>query len=393
MSKQRPGEEQRPGEGARTVFGRDGLQALIDTLASRGFRVLGPTPRDGAIVYDDVAKVDDLPSGWGDRQEAGRYRLERRGDDALFAWTVGPQSWKRFLFPPKERLWSARREGESFTVTDSGQETEKLAFFGARSCELRAIAIQDRVFCEGPYADPRYSARRGAIFTVAVNCGHPGRTCFCASMDAGPEAREGYDIVLTELLDADGQRFVAEAGSPQGASVLESVPGAPARARDLAAVEDLMSRAAAGMGRSLRTDDVKALLQGAPHHPRWDDVAQRCLACTNCTMVCPTCFCATVEDHTDLATATAERVRRWDSCFTQDHSYIHGGSVRASTRSRYRQWLTHKLASWIDQFGVSGCVGCGRCISWCPAGIDITEEVAAIRAGRTVPREESHGRT
>jgi sulfhydrogenase subunit beta (sulfur reductase) len=117
-------------------------------------------------------------------------------------------------------------------------------------------------------------------------------------------------------------------------------------------------------------------------------VASRCLGCANCTLACPTCFCASVSDTTDLEGETAARVRRWDSCFTLDHSYIHGGSVRASLRARYRQWLTHKLASWIDQFGVSGCVGCGRCITWCPVGIDITEEVAAIRARDGASRRE-----
>ncbi|MBF0393567.1 MAG: 4Fe-4S dicluster domain-containing protein, partial [Alphaproteobacteria bacterium] len=115
-------------------------------------------------------------------------------------------------------------------------------------------------------------------------------------------------------------------------------------------------------------------------HPRWDEVAKRCLTCGNCTMVCPTCFCTTVDDVTDLGGTRTERVRSWDSCFTLDFSYIHGGSVRNEGSSRYRQWITHKLSSWHDQFGSSGCVGCGRCITWCPVGIDITEEVGAIRA-------------
>jgi sulfhydrogenase subunit beta (sulfur reductase) len=97
-------------------------------------------------------------------------------------------------------------------------------------------------------------------------------------------------------------------------------------------------------------------------------------------MVCPTCFCTSVEDSTDVDGDGVVRVQRWDSCFTVDYSYIHGGSVRSSDRSRYRQWMTHKLSTWFDQFGSSGCVGCGRCITWCPVGIDITEEVAAIRA-------------
>lgn len=107
-------------------------------------------------------------------------------------------------------------------------------------------------------------------------------------------------------------------------------------------------------------------------------------------MVCPTCFCTGVEDVTALAGDVTERVRKWDSCFTADFSYQHGGVVRESTKSRYRQWLTHKLSSWVDQFGSSGCVGCGRCITWCPTGIDLTAEVAAI-AESAITRND-HGK-
>jgi formate hydrogenlyase subunit 6/NADH:ubiquinone oxidoreductase subunit I len=155
-----------------------------------------------------------------------------------------------------------------------------------------------------------------------------------------------------------------------------------------------VANAAAQMGRVMDTSDIKELLYRNYEHPRWDNVAGRCLTCANCTNVCPTCFCTTVEDVTDLTGQQAERRRRWDSCFTMDFSYIHGGSIRASTKSRYRQWMTHKLATWIDQFGTSGCVGCGRCITWCPVGIDITEEVAAIRAGEesAVSQKSDRGR-
>jgi Fe-S-cluster-containing hydrogenase component 2 len=133
----------------------------------------------------------------------------------------------------------------------------------------------------------------------------------------------------------------------------------------------------------LDTVDIKDLLYRNLEHPRWDEVAARCLSCANCTMVCPTCFCTTVEDTSDLAGRETTHQRRWDSCFTTDFSYISGGSIRQSGKARYRQWMTHKLASWIDQFGTSGCVGCGRCITWCPVSIDITEEASVIRETET----------
>src|SRR4051794_18226317 len=174
------------------VVGPDGLAALIAALHSDGFRVLGPTVRDDAIVYDDVATVDDLPAGWTDEQDGGRYRLKRRGDDALFGYAVGPHAWKRFLHPPLLRLWRAEPDADGLQVTTDAKAEERFAFLAVRSCELHAIAIQDKVFLQGPYVDPHYKARRDGVFIVAVNCGEAGGTCFCTSMNTGPKASTGY---------------------------------------------------------------------------------------------------------------------------------------------------------------------------------------------------------
>lgn len=376
----------------KAVITADGLSQLIGHLTGEGYKVLGPTLRDGAIVYDDIASVADLPQGWTDRQEPGRYSLERRPDNALFGYAVGPHSWKQFLHPPTETLWRMTRDERGARITPGEPPPPKYAFIGVRSCELRAIEIQDRVFLKGPYVDTNYEARRADAFIVAINCAEAGGTCFCVSMDAGPCARSGFDLALTELLDADGHRFLVETGSDAGARMLERLTHAPAASGDEAAAEAVCARTAASMGRHMDTAGIKDLLQANLTHPQWDKVAERCLACGNCTMVCPTCFCTTVEDHSDLAGVEAERVRHWDSCFTMDFSYIHGGSVRKSTSSRYRQWMTHKLANWIDQFDTSGCVGCGRCLTWCPVGIDITEEVAAIRANPVAAKGGPNGR-
>ncbi|CCE07802.1 4Fe-4S ferredoxin, iron-sulfur binding [Bradyrhizobium sp. STM 3843] len=371
-----------PVRAAAAVISRDGLQALIDALAA-DHCVLGPTVRDGAIVYDEIAKLSQLPAGWTDNQDAGRYRLERRADDALFGFAVGPESWKRFLHPPVETLWTARRDNDGFSIEAPSVTRRKFAFIGVRACEIHAMAIQDKVFLAGAYADPGYGSRRRDAFIVAVNCAEAGGTCFCVSMGTGPQAESGFDLALTELHDGSRHDFLVEVGSDEGASLLSRLPQRRADDADLEAAAAVIAQTRSQMGRTLDTDGIKDLLQTNANHPRWDDVAARCLTCGNCTMVCPTCFCTTVEDHSDLAGATAERVRKWDSCFTLDFSYLHGGSVRQSGSARYRQWITHKLASWIDQFGTSGCVGCGRCITWCPVGIDITEEAAAIRAHPT----------
>jgi ferredoxin len=366
-------------DNVRRVLTIDGLQTLLDTLTRRGYRVIGPTLRDAAIVYDDIASVADLPRGWTDEQDGGRYRLHRRNDDALFGYAVGPHSWKKFLHPATRRLWSAEHTAHGVTVTAEPLPTDRFAFIGVRACDLHAIAIQDRVLTGGPAVDQHYRARRRGAFIVALNCGVAGGTCFCVSMGTGPKASGNYDLALTEIADGAEHRFVIDTGSEDGRNVLAALPQRPATSEDTTQADALVAHAAASMGRHMQSDDVHDLLLRNLDHPRWDEVAARCLTCTNCTMVCPTCFCTTVEDASELTGAKTSRSQRWDSCFTMDFSYIHGGSVRPSNRSRYRQWMTHKLATWWDQFGTTGCVGCGRCITWCPVGIDITEEVAAIR--------------
>ena len=371
------------------VIDKAGLDALVAALRSDGYRVLGPTIRDGAVVHDDIASVDDLPAGWTEEQDGGTYRLMRRPDGALFGFATGPHSWKQFLHPPRVLEWRARRTDDdgAFTVESPVEDQRPLAFVGARSCDLRAIAVQDRVLMDGPYPDTGYARRRSEAFVVAVNCGTAGGTCFCVSMDTGPQARSGFDLALTELLDGDRHEFLVEVGTERGGDLVGRLETREARPEDVGAAEGVVAQAAAAMGRTMpAAEEVPGLLRQNLEHPRWDDVAERCLSCGNCTMVCPTCFCTSPEDVTDLAAETSERWRHWDSCFTLDFSYLNGGSTRTTTRSRYRQWMTHKLSTWWDQFGESGCVGCGRCITWCPVGIDLTEEVRAIRAA---PEEEA----
>jgi ferredoxin len=365
---------------ATAVVGPDALEALVDSLRARGFRVLGPTVRDGAIVYDDLESAADLPVGWAETQEAGTYRLERREDDARFGFAVGPHSWKQFLFPARVRLWRARRQNGGFEVEEEPHEDAPLALIGVRSCELHGIEIQDRVFLGGSFTDADYAARRRDLLVVAVNCFEPGGTCFCVSMGTGPKAESGYDLALTEILDGE-HRFLVETGTERGAELLAGLDSREATDADLGAAGRAVAGAAERMGRTFDPTDLRGLLAQTLEHERWDEVASRCLTCGNCTLVCPTCFCSSVEDTTDLTGEHAERTRSWDSCFSVEHSYLHGGSIRPSGRSRYRQWLTHKFGTWHDQFGSSGCVGCGRCITWCPVGIDVTEELTALRGG------------
>ena len=356
---------------------RPRLGELMNALVARGYDVVGPTLRDGAIVYDSIQSDAELPMGVTDAQEPGRYRIEERQDAAVFGFAAGPGSFKKLFHVPEERLFRVHREGKSLRFEPEPVASKKVALFGARGCDLAALAIQDRVLRSDRYRDERYAARRADVIVAAVHCGSPSSSCFCTSMGTGPRAAGHWDLALTELLDPE-HRFIVETGSAMGVTLVRELDLGPASVFDRVRAAKVPLGSAERISRRLETEGLRERLAASPEHPRFARVAERCLACINCTLVCPTCFCTTLEDFTELDGAAAERRRRWDSCFSLDFSYLHGGSVRPSTAARYRQWLTHKLSSWVDQFGTPGCVGCGRCITWCPVGIDITEEAAAV---------------
>ncbi len=364
----------------RITLTEDHLDVLIGNLHKDGYRVIAPRLEGGAIGLDEIRSVKDLPRGWNDEHGPGTYVLKRDAGEALFASAVGPGSMKRFLFPPEVRLWKATRDGSRFEIhPESHHRSPKFAFLGVRPCDVHALAVQDAVLQKGRFVDADYVRRRKDCLIVAVNCTSASANCFCTSMKTGPKATMGFDLAFTEILDGDRHVFVMETGSEQGRAIIKDVPHEAATDADCQLAEAAVQETARRMRKQLSTDGIRELLQRRFDDRRWDQTAERCLACANCTMVCPTCFCMNVEDATDVSGAVAERWRRWDSCFTQGHTYLHGGSVRFSGKGRYRQWMTHKLSYWIDQFGVSGCVGCGRCITWCPVGIDITEEARALR--------------
>lgn len=358
----------------------DDLGLLIGELRSRGYRVFGPTVSDNAIVLAEIEGAHELPVGWGVDVAPGTYRLRARTDRAAFGHSAGPQSWKQFLHPARQRVWSSDGDTEPAEAP--------YAFLGVRGCDLAAIGVLDRVLAGAAHPDASYTARRDGAFIIGVNCTEPGGLCFCSSMGTGPACGPGYDIVLTERVlteraESDTVTYLAEAGSPAGADVLSALPHRAAEPAERRAAVAAVVDAASAMGRAMPQGDLRQLLIDSRQSPHWDEVASRCLTCGNCTMVCPTCFCTSTSEVTDLTGEHAERWMEWASCFELDFTFVHEGPVRKSGPSRYRHWLTHKLSSWHDQFGSSGCVGCGRCIAWCPTGIDITEEMGVFDQERS----------
>jgi NAD(P)H-flavin reductase/formate hydrogenlyase subunit 6/NADH:ubiquinone oxidoreductase subunit I len=364
--------------GVRTAgqwfLARANLQVLIDALRAEGRQVIGPTVADGTIVLDELERIEQLPAGWHDDQAPGRYRLTKTDSPRLFDFTVGPASPKRWTFPPTVPLSVGERDGGSVVFQSVHPDVPKVAFLGLRACELAGIAVQDRVFTGGPFVDEDYRARREAVLTVAVECAVAGGTCFCTSMGTGPAVRGGADLILAELDDG----FVIRSGSDAGAALLARMPLTAATPEQVLAAREQVHAVRDAIGRPVETEGLHDRLLAQWDSPRWLKIAERCLTCANCTLVCPTCFCSSVVQRSDLDGAVNENDRIWDSCFTLGFAKVAGGNFRSRARDRYRQWLTHKFATWIDQFGTFGCVGCGRCITWCPVGIDVRAELAAV---------------
>jgi NAD(P)H-flavin reductase len=354
---------------------RDGLAALVDALGADGRTVIGPTVRDGAIELGPIEGVADLPFGRSSEQRPGHYRLTEGDAEVAFGAGVGASSAKRWTFPPAVPLLRAERSADGRTTFAAiAPDPAPVAFLGLRACDVAALAVQDRVLLGGPFVDEDYRARRRDQLIVAVECTSAQPTCFCTSMGTGPDVRAPFDLALTELTDG----FVVRIGSPAGAALAARVPMRRATVEERDSALAGVAAAAAQIGNPVATDGLAERLMASHDSPRWAEIAERCLSCANCTLVCPTCFCTSVVQRSDLTGTDSVSERTWDSCFTPGFARVAGGSFRSRPQDRYRQWLTHKFGTWVEQFGSFGCVGCGRCIAWCPVGIDVREELAAI---------------
>lgn len=355
------------------------LKELFALVQGAGYRMAGPKIKSEAVAFDFLQSFDEIPQGYCDDQSPGQYRLKKTDRPTYFEYVVGPQSIKNILHPSRRKLWEAKTNPSGgFRVEETKQDLTPIALFGVRACDVKALDTLDGVFLNAGLVDPHYQALRENLFIVAAHCSEPSSLCFCTSMGYGPEA-EHFDLNLFELWSSKDHRILALAGSKKGQDILNQLSACPARDSDVTEAERAKVEACRKVTKTLNTVDLHNVIKQNPLHPRWSEIAETCLSCGNCTMVCPTCFCTTTEDISAVTGDHTERWLTWDSCFTADFSAIHGGTVRKSTASRYRQWLTHKLSTWFDQFGSSGCVGCGRCIAWCPVGIDLTKEAEAIR--------------
>lgn len=354
------------------------LDDLFTWLRKQGYKCIGPQLQNGAIVFDELQDAKQLPWGVRDIQQPGQYRIEKTDQQEAFAWANGPQAIKPLLFKPKESLWRVEKDKQGklfFKPVDP--EIEPIALIGARSCDLAGMAVQDKTFIQDSYQDQRYQKQREKLLIIAVNCSYSGGNCFCVSTNTGPKAAAGFDLALTEIQ----QGFVVEVGSENGKEIIKALNCEMATEDAIYHAQNNLERASQMQSKKMPKNngrELRDILMNNLDHERWDDVASRCLSCGNCTLVCPTCFCHHETETVAIEGTDSVHQREWDSCFSTGHSYANHKTIRDDTKSQYKQWLTHKLGTWWDQFDTSGCIGCGRCITWCPVGIDITEEMSAI---------------
>lgn len=367
--------EHLPEIGSTITIQKATFDLILSRLKEDGYLTIGPRVNNETLVYETIENLSDLPQGYSTEQKPGHFQLFKDRHSRYFDIIPGAHSWKQFLFPSRVELFTLHQNGSGWKTITKDVEIPKYAFVGVRACELTAIQIQDQIFMRSDFTDPNYRVRRERVVIISVNCTHPAGTCFCTSMDSGPEDRRGFDLNLTELDDV----FVITIGSELGRQLVADIPHENASGFILTNVEQKVEHTRKQIKRSLDTEGLPELIMDNLDHLHWDEVGNRCLSCGNCTQVCPTCFCWDAIDKMSLDGNTTRRERVWDSCFNPGYSYQAGGNTRPTIHSRYRQWLSHKLSTWKEQYGTFGCVGCGRCITWCPAGIDLTEEVAILR--------------
>ncbi|MEL6890933.1 MAG: 4Fe-4S dicluster domain-containing protein [Actinomycetota bacterium] len=380
-----------------TLLDLDGLQRVVDLLDAD---VHAPVVRADDLVVAPIRSVGALPVAWGSTSVPGEVTPMRRSDRARFGWALTSSSWKSFVHPPRIRTMTigrsaapgegpgdddrdGRRGGDAVPVSVTTRTSRRQALIGVRPCELAALDRLDTVLS----SEPIHRSLRDDTFIAVVNCSTPASTCFCTSMDTGPHVEgrtTSHDLEITELVGDDDPVYVVHSVSRAGERLLAALAaedvGEAVEDHHLTSVGEQRDRAEAAITRRLDPDDVRHTLADAHESPHWSDVGDRCLACANCTSVCPTCFCTNLQDIDRLGESDVERWRTWDSCFGLEFSRVGSSPIRSSIASRYRQWMTHKLDTWHDQFGESGCVGCGRCIAWCPVGIDIAAEADALEA-------------
>ncbi|MEW5899634.1 MAG: 4Fe-4S dicluster domain-containing protein, partial [Bacillota bacterium] len=284
---------------------------------------------------------------------------------------------KKMFHPPLQTMFSFN--GEGMTAAEEperrqigrelwgaeGLRTEvpekRALLFAVHPCDVNSFLILDRVY-GGEFADPYYLTHRENTLVIGLNCTEVRENCFCQSFETGPDLKEGYDLLLTDL----GEEYLIETGSAEGEEILAGLELSPAPRVLLLEKEKRLDEARRSFKKHLCQEGLEKVLQEKFYDHLWEELGEKCFGCGSCTTVCPTCFCYSVVDQLDLTLRNGWRERVWDSCLLLEYAAVAlGGNFRPERSARIKQRLYHKLAYFAEQFGTVGCVGCGRCITNC----------------------------
>jgi sulfhydrogenase subunit beta (sulfur reductase) len=335
------------------ILKKDRLPGFLERLMGER-QVFAPVKKGEVILIREI----DSPS-----QVTLEYRNAKESPKSVF-------------FPQREALFRYRAEkgkAEVKVPTDAGKG--RVLLFGIRPCDARGLLLLDKVF-GGGCGDPYYTDKRNGTVVVSLGCADPNPSCFCLSMGGGPCSAEGSDVLLLDL----GDRYLAEAVSEKGVALLEDKAFEESDGKSLSLAEKAKKQAEASMQPVAKKEKLEQELERLFSDPVWKDLAESCLSCGICTYLCPTCHCFDLCD--EAAGQAGERIRVWDSCqfplFTQQAS---GFNPRPTVKERFRQRIMHKLSYLPKSQSMTGCVGCGRCVTECPVNLDIREVIVSLSEG------------
>ncbi len=303
---------------------------------------------------------------------------EREEGDPLIEFDLPKKSCKGIFFPQTEKLFDLEIENGRYAgVEEKDIPDEKRVLFGSRPCDARAMGILDKVFEEdAEEIDPYYSKRRDQTTVISMGCSDPPKHCFCTSLDAGPHSIEGSDMLWTDI----GEKYLVEVLSDKGEELFmeNSDNFQEASEGEKKKAERVKEESREQISNDLKTDGLMETLDDSFMSDYWKKIADRCIGCGICTLLCPTCHCFDINDVECHSGGCRERT--WDSCQYEYYSiHASGYNPRPEKEHRVRNRLLDKYLYKPKNHDEIACVGCGRCIRYCPTNIDIVEVLDEAR--------------